>query len=60
MAYPSTASLPMDRSERFYLIRQRLGCQRSVSTRQLLDELEVSPATFLNPCSLSRKSSLTH
>ena len=46
MAYPSTASLPMDRSERFYLIRQRLGCQRSVSTRQLLDELEVSPATL--------------
>ena len=37
---------PMDRSERFYLIRQRLGCQRSVSTRQLLDELEVSPATL--------------
>ena len=36
----------MDRSERFYLIRQRLGQQRSVSTRQLLDELEVSPATL--------------
>ena len=36
----------MDRSERFYLIRQRLGCQRSVSTRQLLEELEVSPATL--------------
>ena len=36
----------MDRSERFYLIRQRLGCQRSASTRQLLDELEVSPATL--------------
>lgn len=36
----------MDRTERFYLIRQLLSRFRCVSTRQLLETLEVSPATL--------------
>lgn len=36
----------MDRSERFYLIRQLLARQRHVTVQQFLDALEVSPATF--------------
>jgi predicted DNA-binding transcriptional regulator YafY len=36
----------MDRTERFYLIRQLLSRSRCVSTRQLLETLEVSPATL--------------
>lgn len=36
----------MDRSERFYLIRQLLARQRYVTTRQFMDALEVSQATF--------------
>lgn len=36
----------MDRSERFYLIRQLLARQRHVTARQFMDALEVSPATF--------------
>lgn len=31
----------MDRSERFYLIRQLLACRRSVTTQQFLEALEI-------------------
>ena len=36
----------MDRTERFYRIDQLLRNQRSVSLRQLIDNLEVSRATI--------------